>query len=78
MQTLEGKQWRIWVIGGKKISTLYETRSRVMSIKSRSLNSAIRPQSCSRGVLYVIIEFGVFKFFNTFIILEYNSVDNLC
>ena len=58
--------------------SIYETRSRVMSIKSRSLNSAIRPQSCSRGVLCVIIEFGVFKFLNSFISLEYNSVDNLC
>ena len=56
----------------------YETRSHEMSIKSGSLNSAIPPQSCSRGVLCVIIEFRFFTFFNTLIILESNSVCSFC
>ena len=56
----------------------YETRSCDMSIKSRLLNSAIPPQSSSRGVLCVIIEFWVFMFLNTLIIQESNSVGSFC
>ena len=43
----------------------YETRCHEMSIKSGSLFSAIPPQSCSRGVLYKTITFGVFTFLKT-------------
>ena len=56
----------------------YETLSCDMSIKSRLLNSAILPQSSSRGVLCVIIEFWVFMFLNTLIIQESNSVGSFC